>query len=65
MVEVPGAPQNQKIVRLSVTGMVVGETLAKTLMGLVTRIKDLRLLLCGPDQRGLGRPQGWIKDLWV
>src|SRR3954447_4523140 len=45
----------------------LGETLARTLVGLVTRIAAK---LCAYTyaflvNRRLGRPQGWIKDLWA
>ncbi len=45
----------------------LGETLAKTLVGLVTRIAaKMTAYTCGLYvNRLLGRPQGRIKDLWA
>jgi len=45
----------------------VGETLARTLVGLATRIaaKICAYTYAFLINRRLGRPQGWIKDLWA
>lgn len=45
----------------------IGETLAKTLVGLATRIaaKICAYTYAFVVNRRLGRPQGWIKDLWA
>ncbi|MDP9480826.1 MAG: IS4/IS5 family transposase, partial [Actinomycetota bacterium] len=45
----------------------LGETLAKTLVGLVTRIAaKMTAYTCGLYvNRLLGRPQGRIKELWA
>jgi hypothetical protein len=45
----------------------VGETLARTLVGLATRIaaKICAYTYAFLVNRHLGRPQGWIKDLWA
>jgi hypothetical protein len=45
----------------------IGETLARTLVGLATRIaaKICAYTYAFLVNRRLGRPQGWIKDLWA
>ena len=45
----------------------IGETLATTLVGLATRIaaKITAYTYAFLVNRRLGRPQGWIKDLWA
>jgi len=66
VVEVTGALQNPKVVRLWGTGIAVGETPVKTLMGFFTRIvKICAYTYAFLINRRLGKPQACIKDLWV